>query len=323
MLLRRFIQAALCACALALAQGAPAQGNWPDRPLRLVVPFPPGGSTDIIGRVVADRLARALGQPVVVENRPGANGNIGTEAVARAAPDGLTLVLGGAANTINATLYRNLPFDLLKDLQAVAVIGITPNMMVVPNDSPARTAQEFLAWAKAQPSGVLYASSGNGASTHMAAELFKSVTGLAMSHVPYKGSAPALTDLIAGRTQVMFDNMTSALQQVKAGRLRALALTGSTRNPAVPELPTLKELGIAVEAETWFGLFVPAGTPPAVVERLNREVRGIVVQPEVKARLTEFGAELRDWDAAQVQAFTASEVRKWARVVEASGAKVD
>jgi tripartite-type tricarboxylate transporter receptor subunit TctC len=320
--MKRLIALALAALA-AVAPLAHADGAYPNKPMRMIVPFPPGGSTDVIARVVADKLSRSLGQPITVENRSGANGNIGTDFVARSAPDGYTMMIGGAANTINATLYRDLSFDLLKDLVPFAMIGITPNMMVVPLSVPARTPQEFIAWAKAQPAPVSYASSGLGASTHMAAELFKSMTGTPMNHVPYRGSAPALTDLIAGREAVMFDNMTSALQQVKAGKLRALALTGRNRNPAVPDLPTLKESGIDVEAETWFGLFLPAGTPQPIVERLNHEVRQIVQQPDVKARLVEFGAELRDMDVPQLKQFTASEVRKWARVIEASGAKVE
>jgi len=300
-----------------------AQQNYPNKPLRLIVPFPAGGSTDIVGRLMANKLSIALGQPVVVENRSGANGNIGTEALARAAPDGHTLMIGGAANTINATLYKNLSFDLLKDLTPFAMIGITPNMMVVPINSPANTPKEFITWAKAQPGGINYASSGNGASTHMAAELFKQVTGVPMLHVPYRGSAAALADLIPGRTQVMFDNMTSALQQVKAGNLKALALTGNARNPAIPDLPTLKEVGIDVEAETWFGLFVTGATSKDIVNRLNREVRAIVTQPEVKAKLIEFGMELRDMNPAQIQQFTESEVKKWGKVIEISGAKID
>ncbi|RYE40609.1 MAG: tripartite tricarboxylate transporter substrate binding protein [Hyphomicrobiales bacterium] len=302
----------------------PAWAAWPDKPIRLVVPFPAGGSTDIIARVIGNKLSIALGQPVVVENRSGANGNIGTEYVARAAPDGYTFMIGGAANTINATLYKkDLTFDLLKDLTPIAMIGVSPNILVVPATSPVRTAEELVTLAKAQPTSISYASSGNGASTHMAAELFKSVTGAPMTHVPYRGSAAAYPDLIAGRTQVMFDNLTSAMQQVKSGNLRALALTGTSRNAGAPGLPTLKEQGINVEAETWFGLFMPAATPRDIVERLNREARLIVQQPDVKAKLMEFGCDLRDMDTVQLQAFTASEVRKWARVIEVSGAKLD
>lgn len=240
----RMLGAVLAACT---AFGAAAQAPYPAKPIRLIVPYPAGGSTDILGRFIGAKLSMALGQPIAVENRSGANGNIGTEAVARSPADGYTLMLGGAANTINATLYKNLSFDLVKDLTPVAMIGIIPNIMVVPNTVPVKTPGEFVAWAKAQPA-VNYASSGNGASTHMAAELFKLVTGTPMAHVPYRGSAAALTDLIAGRTQVMFDNIASALPQVKAGQLRALAITGPSRSPAAPELPTLKETGLDVEA---------------------------------------------------------------------------
>lgn len=314
----------LAAIALFAAPALQAQQAWPTKPLKLVVPFPPGGSTDTIGRTIANKLAVALGQSVVVENVSGANGNIGTGAVARATPDGYTFLIGGAANTINATLYRKeLTFDLMKDLVPFALLGVSPNIIVVPASSTLKSAADLVAQAKADPKRISYASSGNGASTHMAAELFKSVTGAPMTHVPYRGSAAAYPDLISGRTHVMFDNLTSALQQVKAGNLRALALTGNNRSPAAPDLPTLKEQGIDVLAETWFGLFLPAGTPKDVVERLNREVRQIVLQPDVRAKLVEFGCELRDMDVAQLQRFTESEVKKWAHVIEVSGAKLD
>lgn len=316
-----WMAALLCAVAV---QAQPAQGTWPTRPLKLIVPFPAGGSTDTIGRLIASKLSAVLGQPVVVENRSGANGNIGTDAVARSAPDGYTLLIGGAANTINATLYKKeLTFDLMRDLVPFALVGVSPNVVVVPASSPIRSAAELVATSKANPRAISYASSGNGASTHMAAELFKNATGAVMLHVPYRGSAAAYPDLIAGRTQVMFDNMTSAMQQVKAGNLRALAQTGATRNAAAPDLPTLREQGIDVQAETWFGLFLPAATPAAVVERLNREVRQIVTQPDVRAKLLEFGCDLRDMDLPTLQRFTEGEVRKWAQVIEVGGIKLD
>jgi tripartite-type tricarboxylate transporter receptor subunit TctC len=302
---------------------AGAQQAYPNRPLRLIVPYPAGGSTDMLGRLMAAKLSDALGQRVVVENRPGANGNIGTEIVARAPADGYTLLIGGAANTINATLYKNLSFDFVKDVTPFAMVGVVPNIMVVPTSLPVKSPQEFIAWAKATGPSVNYASSGNGATTHMSAELFKMVTGTQMTHVPYKGSAPALTDLIAGRTQVMFDNIASALQQVKAGQLRALALTGPERSPAIPELPTLKELGIPVETTSWFGLFVASGTPPEIVERLNRESRRIVTQPDVRSQLEQLGADPRDWSPQQLADYTRAEVEKWARVIQVSGARVD
>jgi tripartite-type tricarboxylate transporter receptor subunit TctC len=319
------ILACLAALLVAVAPASHAQTTpWPGKPLHLIVPFPAGGSTDIIGRMIANKLSIALGQPVVVENRSGANGNIGTDVVARAAPDGYTFMIGGAANTINATLYKQqIKFDLTKDLVAFAMIGISPNIIVVPATSPLKSAAELVAASKADPDSISFASSGLGASTHMAAELFKNVTGAQMKHVPYRGSAAAYPDLIAGRTQVMFDNMTSALQQVKAGNLHAIAQTGATRNAAAPDLPTLKEQGIDVDAVTWFGLFMPSATPRPVVERLNREVRQIVMQPDVKAKLAEFGCDLRDMDVAQVQQYTASEVKKWAHVIQASNIKLD
>jgi tripartite-type tricarboxylate transporter receptor subunit TctC len=316
-----------CAAALLLALSPAAQaqtGNWPAKPVKLIVPFPAGGSTDIVGRMIGAKLSLALGQPVVVENKSGANGNSGTDAVARSAPDGYTILIGGAANTINHTLYKKeLTFDLVKDLVPFGLIGVSPNIIVVPASSPIRSAAELVAVSKADPKAISYASSGNGASTHMAAELFKNVTGAPMTHVPYRGSAAAYPDLIAGRTHVMFDNMTSALQQVKAGNLRALAQTGAARNPAAPDVPTLKEQGIDAQAETWFGLFMPAATPKEIVERLNREVRQIVQQPDVKAKLMEFGCDVRDMNVQQLQRFTEGEVKKWAHVIEVSGAKLE
>ena len=315
---------AVALAALVLPATAVAQAAWPARPLRLVVPYPAGGSTDMLGRLMAAKLSDALGQRIIVENRPGANGNIGTENVARSPADGYTILIGGAANTINATFYKaNITFDFVRELVPFAMVGTVPNIMVVPVSLPVKTPQEFIAWAKATGPSVNYASSGNGATTHMSAELFKMVTGTQMTHVPYKGSAPALTDLIAGRTQVMFDNIASALQQVKAGQLRALALTGPDRSPAIPELPTLKELGIAVETVSWFGLFVAAGTPPEIVERLNREARRIVTQPDVRAQLAQLGADPRDWSVQQLTEFTKSEVEKWAKVIQVSGAKLE
>jgi len=317
----------LFACFLALLLATPlaahAQQAYPNKPLKLIVPYPAAGSTDILGRLIAQKLSDSLGQPIVVDNRSGAGGNIGTEVVARSAPDGYTLLIGGAQNTINATLYKNLSFDFVKDLTPFAIVGIVPNIMVVPNSVPAKTPKEFIAWAKAQSGGVNYASSGNGATTHMSAELFKLATGTSMTHVPYRGSAPALTDLISGRTQVMFDNLASALPQVKAGSLRALALTGPNRSPAIPDLPTLKESGVDVEAVSWFGLFLPSGTSKEIVDRLNREVRRIVMQPDVKAHLAQLGADPRDWSPQQIAEFANSEVKKWAKVIQVSGAKVE
>jgi tripartite-type tricarboxylate transporter receptor subunit TctC len=319
------ILACAAALLLALSPAAHAQtANWPAKPVKLIVPFPAGGSTDIVGRMIGAKLSLALGQPVVVENKSGANGNIGTDAVARSAPDGYTILIGGAANTINHTLYKKeLTFDLVKDLVPFGLIGVSPNIIVVPANSPIRSAAELVALSKADPKAISYASSGNGASTHMAAELFKNVTGAPMTHVPYRGSAAAYPDLIAGRTHVMFDNMTSALQQVKAGNLRALAQTGAARNPAAPDVPTLKEQGIDAQAETWFGLFMPAATPKEIVERLNREVRQIVQQPDVKSKLIEFGCDVRDMNVQQLQRFTEGEVKKWAHVIEVSGAKLE
>lgn len=310
---------------LAIALGvAPAVAQtYPERPLTLVVPYPAGGSTDILGRLIAERLGAALSQTVIVENRSGAGGNIGADAVARAQADGYTVLIGGAQNTINATLYKNLPFNLQRDLTPVAMIGVTPNVMVVPSGLPVNTPQEFIAYAKERPGKLNYASSGNGASTHMAAELFKVATGVQMAHIPYRGSGPALIDLIAGQTQVMFDNISSALPQVQAGKLRALALTGGERSTALPDVPTLKELGIPVVANTWFALFAPAGTPPDIVNRLNHEMAELVMHEDFKAKLAEFGASPQNMNPAELVEYVDAEVIKWREVIEVSGATID
>lgn len=318
------IRTAVLLLAVLLGAAAPADAqDFPSKPIRLVVPYPAGGSTDILGRLIAQKLSDALGQQVVVDNRAGAGGNIGTEIVAKAPGDGYTISVGGGANTINATLYKNLSFDFARDLVPLGMIGTVPNMMVVPPSSPAKTPQEFISYAKANQGKLNYASSGNGATTHMAGELFKSVTGVQMQHVPYRGSSPALQDLMAGRVDVMFDNFASSVQLVKSGQLRALALTGPERQEALPDVPTLKELGIDVEAVSFFALYAPASTPRAIVERYNSEIRKIVKMPDVRARLADFGASPKDMSSEELAAFTRSEIKKWAKVIEISGARID
>ncbi|WP_326535697.1 Bug family tripartite tricarboxylate transporter substrate binding protein [Pseudorhodoferax sp.] len=308
---------ALAACGAVLAQ------DWPARPLKLVVPFAPGGSTDVLGRLVALKLGEALGQPVVVENKPGAAGNLGTEQVVRAAPDGYTLVLGGGSNAVNANLYKNLGFDFVRDLTGVALIGISPNIMVVPPGLPVKSAAEFVDYAKQHRGGMNYASSGNGATTHLAAELFKSVTGVEMTHVPYAGSNPALTALMASQVQVMFDSIISATPLVKGGKLKALAVTSAQRNGALPEVPSLKELGIDVVAVSYFGIYAPEKTPAPVVQRLSTELRRIMKMAEVQERLASFGVQPQDLDTAAFNAFTREQIAGWALPVKLSGARID
>ena len=297
---------------------------WPARPIRYVVPFPPAGATDILARVVAEKLTGALGQSVVVENRPGAAGNVGTDFVVRAPADGYTLLMGTVAQTISETLYTKLSFSFDRDLAPVAMVGLVPNIMLVNTAVPAKTVQEFIALAKAQPGKINFASSGSGTSIHMSAELFKMLTGADIVHVPYKGSGPALADLLGGQVSVMFDNLTSSIGHVRGGRLRALAITSASRFPALPDLPTMQESGVAgYEASAWFGILVPKGTPREIVSRLNAEVNAAVSQPDAREKLLQQGAIANPISPDQFGVFIRNEIAKWGKVVKASGAKVE
>lgn len=298
-----------------------AAQTYPTKTIRIIVGYAPGGTTDIIARLIAPRLSASLGQPVVVENRPGAAGNVGADVVAKSAPDGHTLQLGTAGNmTINPSLYANMPVDTIKDFQAISMIAALPNLMVVNPAVPAKTVQEFVAWAKARPGKVFFASSGTGNSPHITAELFNLATGLAMVHVPYRGSGPALTDLIGGQgVQVMFDNMPSAIGFARAGSLRALAVTGSARSPAAPELPTVRESGYPdVEVLAWFGLFAPAHTPRPVIDCLHREVVAALRTPELQKQLAELGAQPVGNTPDEFAKVVEDDVKRWARVVKAA-----
>lgn len=300
-----------------------AQG-WPSKPVKLVVPYPPGGPTDIVARVVAERLTAQTGQTFIVDNRAGAGGNLGAEAVAKAAPDGYTLLVATTAHAINKSLFKNLNYDVQRDFVPVSLLTQGPLVLVVNPDFPARSVSELIAIAKAKPKSVSFASSGNGQSTHLAAELFASMAGAPMTHVPYKGSAPALNDLIAGQVPIMFDTMLSAMQHVKSGRLRALAITGAQRSPAAPDVPTLAESGLpGYEAYAWNGLMVPAGTPPAVINRLSEELRTALSQPAVQEKFSAQGFAATWTAPAQAASFLQNEVEKWGRTVQQSGAKVE
>ncbi|HZH52621.1 MAG TPA: tripartite tricarboxylate transporter substrate binding protein [Microvirga sp.] len=308
--------------AAALAQGS----DYPSRPVRLIVPFTPGGTTDIFARLVGEKLSQSLGQQFVVENRGGAGGNIGTDAVAKAEPDGYTLVMGTVGtHAINASLYAKMPYDPLTDFAPVAYVAGVPNLMVVsPKKVKAATVQEFIAEAKAAPGKFNMASSGNGTSIHLSGELFKQMTGVEMPHVPYRGSGPAVNDLIGGQVDVMFDNLPSSIEQVRAGNLRALAVTSAQRSPAIPDKPTLAEAGLpGFEASSWFALFAPKDTPPAIVAKLNREVRKALESPDLQKRFAELGGEIKPMSPEELGAYVKSEHEKWAKVVKASGAKVD
>jgi tripartite-type tricarboxylate transporter receptor subunit TctC len=297
---------------------------YPKKPITIVVPYPPGGPTDIVARVVGQKLGDRLGQQVIVDNRPGAGGNIGAALVARAAPDGYTLLLGTTAHAINPSVFPALNYDILKDFSPVVLLTSLPLVVIANASVPAKNVQELVALAKSKQGQLTYASSGNGQSTHLAAELFKTMTGVSMTHVPYKGSAPALTDVAGGQVSVMFDTMLSAMPHIKSGRLKALAVTSAKRSASAPELPTVAESGVpGYEAVAWSGLLAPAHTPPEIVAKLNTEINVILSQPDVQKRFLNDGAEPVGGSPEQFSTHISSEVQKWATVAKLSGAKVD
>jgi tripartite-type tricarboxylate transporter receptor subunit TctC len=311
---------ALCA----LAAPPVAAQPYPGKPIRYIVPFPPAGATDILARWVAEKITPALGQSVVVENRPGAAGGVGTEVVAKSPPDGYTILMATAAQAISETLYAKQPFSFARDFAAVALIARVPNVMEVHPSVPARTVKEFIALAKAQPGQINFASSGSGTSIHMSGELFKMLTGVKIVHIPYKGSAQALTDLMAGQVSVMWDNLPASMPYIKAGRLRAIAITTATRYPGLPDLPTVAESGVpGYEASAWFGIVAPAAMPREAIQRLNAEVNRAVVLADMKERFAQQGATPAPGTPEQFGALIRSEIAKWGKVVKASGAKVE
>ncbi|HZB38388.1 MAG TPA: tripartite tricarboxylate transporter substrate binding protein [Beijerinckiaceae bacterium] len=318
--------AALAALGATAAEAASPADNYPSRVVRLIVPFPAGGTTDIFARHIGDRLAKALGHNFVIDNRGGAGGNIGSDAVAKADPDGYTLLMGTVGtHAINHSLYARMPYDALRDFAPVAFAAGVPNILVVnPKNVKATTVQEFIAEAKAAPKKLNFASSGNGTSIHLSGEMFKQMTGVDIVHVPYRGSAPAVNDLIAGQVDLMFDNLPSSIGQVRGGNLRATAVTSAKRSPALPDVPTVAESGLpGFEASSWFAIFAPAKTPPEIVQKLNAEVLKILADPEVQSRFAEIGGEIRPYKPDELRAFVQSEIEKWAKVVKASGAKID
>jgi tripartite-type tricarboxylate transporter receptor subunit TctC len=322
---RRHLTGILALALLGSAPAAWAQASpYPDKPVKLVVPYPPGGPTDIVARVVAQKLQDALGQPFVVENRPGAGGNPGAEAVARSAPDGYTLVVATTAHAINPSLFSKLSYQLMKDFAPVSQLTAGPLVIVAHPALPANNVKELIALAKSKSGGLNFGSSGNGQSTHLSAELFSAMAGVKMSHVPYKGSAPALTDVMAGQTDLMFDTMLSALPHVKAGKLKALAVTSAQRSPVAPDVPTVAEGGLpGYEAIAWNGLLAPAGTPAPVVAKLNAELKKVLESPDVKQRFEAQGFTPMWNSPTDYRAFMQAEVDKWAKVVKTSGATVD
>jgi tripartite-type tricarboxylate transporter receptor subunit TctC len=302
---------------------ASAQSDYPNKPIRWIVPYPPGGTTDLLARLMSTWLSQRLGQQVVVDNKAGGGNNIGTEMSVRAAPDGYTWHLVNPANAINATLYPKLPFNFLEDLAPVAGIIRVPNVMTVTNKFPARTVSEFIDYAKKNPGKVNMASSGSGTSVHLSGELFKFMAGIDMKHIPYKGAGPAINDLIPGQVDVLFDNMPSIIGHIRGGTLRALAVTSAQRSPALPDVPTVAETVPGYEASAWFGLAVPKGTPRAVIDRINREVNAGLADPGLRAKLADLGGMPIAGTPEQFWAIHKMETEKWAKIVQFSGAKVE
>jgi tripartite-type tricarboxylate transporter receptor subunit TctC len=324
MMHRRTLLAGL-AGAGALAAAKPGQAaNWPARPISLVVPYPPGGSTDITARLVGDRLGQALGQSFVIDNRSGAGGNIGMELVARAAPDGYTLGLATTAHAINMTLFRQINYDTLKSFEPVALLTENPLLLVVPSASPSRSVAELIVNARAKPGAVSFATSGVGQSTHMAAELFASMAGIKLTHVPYRGSAPAIADVMAGQVDLMFDTTQSVLPHAEAGRVRILGITSAERLPLVKDVPTIAEAGLpGYVAIAWNGLMAPKGTPREIVERLHAETVKAMQEPAMTARFASLGATSQPLSREAYADFVKAEVDKWGAIVRQSGATLD
>jgi len=300
-----------------------AQAAYPERPIRWIVGFPAGGSNDLVARVVGEALAARLGQPVIVENRPGGSNNVATAAVINSAPDGYTWYFVNAANFINASLFSNLPFDFLRDMAPVAAIMRVPNVMDVSTSIPVTTVAEFVAYAKANPGKLNMASSGVGTSIHLAGEMFKAMAGVDMVHIPYKGTPPAMTDLIAGHVQVIFDNLPSSIPLIRDKKVRGLAVTTLQRSPIMPELPTVAEGLPGYESSSLFGIGVARGTPREIVDKLNQEVNAVLADPAIRSRLIEMGGILAAGSPDDFRKMSIDEVEKWRMAVKSSGAKAE
>jgi len=318
--MKRFLLALLCALPLVAA----AQ-PYPSKPIRFVVPYPAGGPLDTVARLLGQKVAESVNQPVIVENKAGAGGNIGADAVAKSPGDGYTILMGAVAtHAINPTLYAHIPYDPIRDFIPVTQVASTPNVLVVNPSVPATNVKEFIVYAKANPGKLNFGSGSTGSAGHLAGELFKTLAGVDMTHVPYKGAAPAMNDLIGGQIQLMFDNLASALSQVRAGRVRALAVTTARRTALAPDLPTIAESGLpGFDINTWFGIFVPANTPREMVDRLHAEFTRALAAPDVREKVLSLGAEPVGSTPAEFAAYIRAEAEKYARVIKASGAKAD
>jgi tripartite-type tricarboxylate transporter receptor subunit TctC len=323
---RRFVMLATVAAGL-LFFGVPAlaQSNYPNKPIRLVVPFPPGGGTDILARVIGQKLSESLGQAVVVDNKPGAGGNIGVDAVAKSQPDGYTMVIGQTSNlAVNPTLYPKLPYDPIKDLAPISLVASAPLVMVVAASSPLKSLDDVIAAAKAKPGDVTFASPGSGTVAHLSGELLQQAANVKFQHIPYKGAAQALTDLMGGQVQLYMSSVPTALSQIKGGRIRPLVVTSTKRLADLPDVPTVAESGFKdFETSTWFGLLVRAGTPQTIISKLNSEVNRVLQMPEVREKFASEGAEVVSGTPQQFGDLMKQEIEKWGLVVKESGAKVD
>ncbi|GAA7763699.1 MULTISPECIES: Bug family tripartite tricarboxylate transporter substrate binding protein [Cupriavidus] len=320
----RMLAGAAIAMAAVPTGSAFAADHWPSKPITLVVPFASGGTTDIIGRAVGQRLGEALGQPVVVDNRPGAGGTIGGALVARANPDGYTFLLATVAHTMAPGIYKTLPYDFQKDLEPIGMVALTPNVVLVNTSIPAKNVQELIAYIKANPGKVNYGSAGIGSTEHLSGELFRSATGTDISHVPYKGGAPMMTDLIAGQIQMAIETSPSANPHVKSGKVKALAVTSAKRSPAYPGVPTVAESGVpGYEVTTWYALMAPRGTPEPIRQRMSAELAKVLKQSDVQKRFDDQGVTAGDMTPPQLAAFIKTETTKWTKVAKDSGAKAE
>jgi tripartite-type tricarboxylate transporter receptor subunit TctC len=321
--MKKFLSTLACALALVAPTAALAQA-YPTKPIKLIVTYPPGGGADLMARLVAPKMAEALGQPVVVENKPGASGQIGAGEVARAAPDGYTLMLDAANYAVNPSLFPKLPYDPAKAFTPIGVLALYPNMLVVTPSFAPKTVKELVDLAKAKPGTVAFASSGNGSAQHLAGELFKQKAGVDLQHIPYKGGGPAMNDVMGGQVPVFFANVASGLGHVKGGKLRAMALTGAKRIAALPDIPTMAEAGVpGYEVYEWNGVFVPAGTPAPVVQKLADALAKAMASPEVKERVAGLGGEISGYGPKEAEKFIREQTELWAKVVKAGNIKVD
>jgi tripartite-type tricarboxylate transporter receptor subunit TctC len=320
---RNFLQLAAGAAALPVLPRVARAQAYPSRPVRWIVAFAAGGPTDIVARIMGQYLSERLGQQFIIDNRPGAGGIVGTQAAINSPADGYTILMAAHVHAINATLYQRLPYNFVNDIAPIAGLVRMPNVMEVTPSFPAKTVGEFIAYVTANPGKVSYASAGNGTSAHLAAELFRAMTGVDFVHVPYRGSGPALTDLLNGQVQVMFDTISSSIAHIQAGKLRALAVTSLTRSELLPDVPTIAETVPGYELSAWFGAGTPTGTPSEIIQKLNQEINAGLAEARIKARFAELGAEPMPMTVAEFRKFVADETERWAKVVKFSGAKAD